>query len=220
MTVLGAGIVLLTFVVKDVYRDSEKDLVEDISQAESQYQSSSATNETLFQLDTIESGIGRLEKKEIQHELTLDDLESLKMANLGYLENNRKNLETIRKLADALPTEGIPEGLSVERRVIELYYQIAIERNRNEELWNDKTHTKVWIAEQYGHYWVDIYKITIKVSKLQQKVLARAEIELAVRQSEVKDLTNVGYVLYPLGWALGLVGKLFGKEEDDDKEES
>jgi hypothetical protein len=201
ITLLGAAIVFAMFVVKDGYRESVKEMSLSIAQAENGYTTSSA-------LDKIQANLASL------HRLVL-----LGRNKEGAGDNINNDIEQTTYIQDTCYEiwvevgslqailEHTPNNNSDwDNSLRSIYNKCVDEQNRLLKLQEEHTRTD---NDEVDRVW----RLGEEIEKLKSQILSSAEIARQQEEKKVRLATMASYVLYPLGWLVGLLGRLYGGGE-------
>lgn len=229
ITVLGAAIVFAMFVVKDAYLEHLKEIVGSISQAQSLFVTMNSLKEVDQRLAKIEEAVGvgketnsktanKRKKAKTQEGIDTDDLLQPYFVSIRkeLLEEGKVEIENLKRLSEAVPGNKDREGLE------------EVEHSLDDERWDSENGTKPieivppqmedmensfnpmgTLKGEVGQ----ILNISFSLEAVHENLLREAETERSRRERRVHQSTVVSYVLYPLGWIIGLLGKLYGEGE-------
>jgi len=207
LSAAGAGLVLLTFVVREAVREDLKDLIAAIDQGVSVQAAPRDNLQLELQIEDIRQTLNRLSSNggtEKTRRADLDDKNYMRLAGItanlrDLVERLPKSdqppfelrLQTIEKTRNAL-VEEYPtiddEGSPADSPAIRAQKQAALQNK---------------LGETLDEALNDAYP-------LQREVLERA---LDVKKSETTYYTwctRISYVTYSLGWLIGFLGTIFG----------
>jgi hypothetical protein len=163
------------FIVKDSYRDSLRDIVNSIEDAQNQYQT----------LDILR----RLDRRVAEVEKTVVPGPASQMTGIPFnADTVSAHFASLARLVHSIP--GHPED---KARFADMEGVVAsLPKNGN------------WSALDEAQY-----DSAILNGIGDERLLRDAEEERAVREARLKICTIVSYILYPIGWIIGVVGKLY-----------
>ncbi|HXM22616.1 MAG TPA: hypothetical protein VN948_15270 [Terriglobales bacterium] len=225
LPVIGATIVLATFVVKDAWRENLKDLVDSIENAQNVFLIRDDSKAVTSQLRVIEQKIDRIEQVST---LTTKDpftgiaVNSQMMIFRELQDNIGTDLDNTARLMDKVPgqeanrntEEELKKGLVSAR---ESFRQSGVTIAR---LTPTITPDGVFPAEARQAIFdasADLSNKTndlwTRTHNLSATVLKEAASELQVEERNFTWVKIASYILYVLGWTLTLFGKMFGIED-------
>jgi hypothetical protein len=223
--IVGGMIILATFLVKDVLRDQEKDIVETINSAESLYLIRDASLELHKEIDEVDANVNKDGLAILKALPPIRNNESKKADWQADFDRNedrllRAEIETYsevdnlsRLIAKAPPS---PEHL---KQYSELYWQwdklrmaeFAIPVKRLDEATPDdskatynrdlKTYADVWLANR-------------SLDMVGAMILDDAHYIKERKEHRVRVFTPISYVLFVLGVLVTLASELFGIEDE------
>ena len=223
-SIVGAGIVLLTFVIKEGLRDRVKDLADSINAAETLFLIRGDNTITSAQLSLLLQDVMHteriLEHKPIHDPAFENHFDNMnltaKRSLVGQSNIIETSLDNISRLMETLPRDSAGTE-RLESLRAELW------RNRLDPFWTFLFSYK--LEELAGIPMTDeVYKSTSsKLSQLDQKMFNLADKTDAMAQQVLKGaeearkrtehaysvFTWASYALFALGWSLGLLGSLF-----------
>ena len=204
LSVFGALIIFLTFLAGEKFRDELKELVDSIDTARNVFLIRSDSRDIAEQVAHLQESLG---KKQPQYALTPSNMlsrsftESI-MSSLDLLNKVPHGEEFDKEAADFAwrrdkwskeflrPIAPIPEGPIVHDKVKE-----AADAAIDKKLWMEASVLDT-----------ETFLFGGKVVDMARKVEAEKE-----RQYLISKHVSY-YFLYPLGWLLGLIGVVFGRE--------
>jgi exonuclease VII small subunit len=216
----GAFVVFATFVVKDLLRDNLKDLASALAETQSAFELrhdnlmlSDKLDQLNIRLDDLQnqsrSSESVLNKKEIQIRdmiyvgqginrmswFELDHIKSLiqKVSNHGQFE---QRIGTLNQQVDTLN--------SVGNKLVQSLQSFHEGLDQHWDLQKNYDATSEWVAH--------CQQAKSESTKVVDETLAAAKSELGRDEQRVKWYTRFSYALYTVGWALALLGKLYGAE--------
>jgi hypothetical protein len=226
ISIVGAGIILATFVVKDVLSDHMKDLNDSLTLARSFYLTQLPINFMEGDVNVTKYDVGLVL-------ITLGDKEKgpVRMAEdkmSASLETNRARAQIISEYMVTLTTliTKLPNDASDKKSAIGLYVQCKQVMNEVQALQNSqdavfaaflKTPITPKAAQQYKYFSSEIVTIPPRIDQISHgaSVLTQtvvANLESIVRRSEKRNeiYTMLSYVLFAIGWVTSLAGQLLG----------
>ena len=226
LTVIGALIVFLTFIVNEVLRERLRDVATSITSAQNLLAIHDDIRGTRHQLQSI---LVMLNSKHPQSEKTRVASYYLFMSEkFGFLNdavrNGSTNLDRLSPLIRAIPDNGRievevkslkQEGQTLSKKVNEIWANIyppppasdpgfVITRSLT-ELEEFNKHLDECF-EPIGNW-------TIKANRMVGEILTKAEQTRDQAERNYKIYTRASYFLYTLGWILALIGKLGSVDE-------
>jgi hypothetical protein len=213
MTFTGALIVFVTFVLKDGLREQLKDLVSSIDSAESVFAIRNDTATTAMWLQRIQEQVDWVaEKIKLKGTSYSGDMvermhSSLEIMNEVY-ESLAVSLDNISQLLEKVP--GQKENEKKHREIEERLRNL---REQREALLVVVTREPMSILWRIAPLLNETQKASDDTRQLARDVLAEATKKRKERENIVNATTWASYVLYTLGWGLGLVGRVYGAEE-------
>jgi ABC-type Na+ efflux pump permease subunit len=223
LTVIGAIIVFVMFMVREGAREHLKEVADTVAAAESSYALS----------ETIESAVDadvNLEFKEAAKAVIQETNNPAVLFNRRaayarimaktlplaprYLIRLQYSLKELADVADVLKdADGLKSHVREESRLLKVLEDDydKLPRMTVEEMHDSKNEEKATEAIQ-GFITMSgtFMTFTLNLDPLHHDVLAEAERQKQQAETWFKWCTWGSYVLYSIGWALGLVGKIFG----------
>lgn len=231
LPIVGAGIVLVTFVVKEAVRDHFKDLVTSIDGAEGIFlvreDKGLLTNplrKLNRQMDSVQitlqsrgpqyepddavedKSYGRMELIAEDHHTLMVSIENVSrlLEEIRAEASARKRVEKLKKdIDDAFE----PYQANISRLVVE--EEDAAENKGDDKLAHDILQT---IAKAVQEMESKTIMISGQCDALATEVFKKAENTRKRDEIFLNIFTWCSYALYALGWGLGLLGKLYGVE--------
>ena len=236
VTFLGASIVILTFIVKEGLKEWEKDAVDKIAAAQSRFDLKDQLSQVTELLERNRYGDGY----QGSFNIPIDDLVSaqaghrsrwaytrrMDLYNLGIVANTlskrrayQKRIAALNEKVSAVEREAWNSELEVSHRQFEMARVRLFPVTRRSdtapttlpttEHAEDLLDRAVAATEQ-----VMLFVPTIKADsdwfKLREEVLDTANTEREEKERLLTGFTWLSYILYGIGWTLGLGGRLFG----------
>ena len=226
LSIIGAGIVLATFVVKDAVRENLKDFVDDLDNASAVFAIRRDFNTAAFQLRVIEQKIDRVEQltgNATKDPFTLLAVNQQAMIVREWLDAAEITIDNVSRLS---------ERLSSDRTE---YYGRALATTRS-HLSEARTafRTAGVVAAKAAARLnadgtpssldrIDILNANTDVSNKTNEVVASAENLSKTIREEAESLksrkehrytwlTLASYILFGIGWTLALIGRLVGDD--------
>jgi len=213
LPVLGAGVVLATFVVREVLRDRVKDIVDDIKRANDlafltkQFQAVAKRSDLLGKEqagDEVAPYLIRIEKFSVW----IDEMESQRRAAEYLAAAAGLDLQqiTLAKDFDARCEKARATLTQLHGDVLSYYYpRNPRDLDAPQKQLFDKT------LDEIGGGLAFLDSFIIQSDS--KAVFRAAESKQAAAEHAYELYSKLSYwVLFPLGWALGLVGKFLGQE--------
>jgi hypothetical protein len=210
MTFTGALIVFVTFVIKDGLREQLKDLVSSIDSAESVFAIRNDTSMTAMWLQRLQEQVDWIAEK-------------IKLKGTTYssdmVERMHSSLEIINEVHDCLTVsldnimqllEKAPGQRENEKKYKELEDRLRDLREQREALVMVFTREPMSVLWKIAPLLNETQKASDDTRQLARDVLAEAAKERKSRETIVNAATWASYVLYTLGWGLGLAGRVYG----------
>jgi len=203
VTLFAAMLVFTTFIVKDVWQDESKDLVDQIESANTAFSLKLSNQEQLSAIKTIQSS---LNSKNLP-------------ANSGLGSSCEDSVyETLPKINDVLEfLNKIPDksdsvkALDFSDRVGKLFTKCAAysdeEKKQSDSIPANQVQRGMWKGIQLR---MEATSLAIEVSTLQIQVQSNA-LDIAEKSKHSYVICKrFSYALYALAWGLALIGKLSG----------
>lgn len=184
---LGALIVLLTFVVKDGLREHLKDAAGSISAANDVFAIREDNMGTRLELEELKRDI---EKNTIDHSWSDVRIIQTKCHEMYYA------LGAVAYLIETTDDkEDTPTIKSLDQELTRIRFDsLALSISPS---------TVSTLSENAS-------ALELKIAKFEDEVVERARIKLQQNQARYDGWTWISYVLYTIGWGLGLLGKIYG----------
>jgi len=225
LTVLGAAIVFAMFVVKDAYRESLKEIVYSIQAAETSFQIISGFTRVDVHLRIIEQQtfvdqtpkellrLGQMVRKR----MNAGDEGAASISNegvnfqktLGEYETDVKNLE---HLLSEVPGHQEDRHFleETEAAIQDAYKSEAEDHSKDGQKSGEKGSPRIESAMADESREATSAEILASLTDAEEHIVQDAEKERDLREERLRTYTITSYVLYPIGWLIGLVGKLTG----------
>jgi hypothetical protein len=227
MTVLGAAIVFAMFVVKDAYRDELKDVANSIAEAQNFFAIEASFVEVDKRLESLQESMrnGQLSTKLKMKEfdtayIMLLDLEQKQKEQAPRIGADLANIYNLQKHVPDHEKEKDDEWQLFEELSVEAFDVDALIRETNSRS-DDKKAPSTGVPSREMRIMADLSMLNDfehRLQKLRTNVLADAESEREICEKRVRQSTIASYILYPLGWVIGLLGKLYGDGEAPELE--
>lgn len=232
LPIVGAGIVLATFVVKEALREDLKDFVDAIDNAEGVFLIRSEFNSTAFQLRVIEQKIDRVEQVTTSTTKDLFTLLALNQQMMIFRELHdgaESSLDNVFRFAQRLPED---RKKYYEQEVAHLRDDLGGARKlfRDEGILIARTASRVGpdlvpspedrvvIANASTQLFDQTNAVLTPTQALSTKILKEADEIENQKQQRYDRLTKGSYVLFGIGWLLGLIGKVKSVDAVEDGE--
>jgi hypothetical protein len=225
LPVIGATIVLATFIVKDAWRENLKDLVDSIENAQNVFLIRDDSKAVTFQLRVIEQKIDHIEQvstlttkdpftaiavnsqmmifRELQDNIETDlDNTTRLMEKVPGQEANRKTVEELKKRLVIARDSFRQSGVTIARLIPTVTPDGVFPGQARQAIFD----TSVDLSNKTNDLWT-------RTHNLSATVLNEAASELQVEEKHFRWVKIASYILYVLGWTLTLFGKVFGIEE-------
>jgi hypothetical protein len=212
LTLAGALIVFVTFLVKEGKRESLKDLGDSVDASQSAFMIRNDSISTPLQLATIEEEINYILLASPRGSMT----EGSRFFMLrrpwalgegeAVLSRISRSLDNARRLSEKLPQR----SELIEKRIHSLNNVIA-------EYQPDPSPKKIGVRLYSRQANFDpLWGLAEQVDALGNEILDDAEEVRVSTERSYAIYTWVSYGLYVLGWGLGLIGRLYGLTEDNE----
>ena len=211
LTFVGALIVFGTFIVKDALRDQLRELGDAIKSAEDVYLVRSDLNSVVRLLLDLRGRIDHLRGYSLQdaEEGTQDavgQMMELDSLDAAWLINSE---QLLHKLPMQVQEEDHAEleSLKTKRKNIEAQFGDVMSAGSGKP-----QKTAAELSKLANDILRDSFDIGQRTSILSDKVLQRAREIEATTEHRYELATWASYILYAIGWGLGLAGRLVGVE--------
>jgi hypothetical protein len=210
MTFVGALIVFVTFVVKDGVRERLKDLAASINSAESVFAIRNDTATTAMWLQRIQEQVDWVsEKVTLKGTKYSGDMverlhSSLEITNEVH-ESLAVSLDNISQLL-----EKVPGQRQNEKKHKEIEDRLRDLREQREALLMVFTREPMSILWKIAPLLNETQMASDGARQLAKDVLTEAAKERKQRETLLGVCTWMSYILYTLGWGLGLAGRVYG----------
>jgi len=208
LSLLGALLVFVTFVVNDWWKERVKSQRDVIDSAENGYRSAEEFASVRKQIVDLEYQVEDLQVA-ARHQSVL--AESSVITNIDARNLTDKIRIAMDRLNDQLPNnEKAKESLQERRTKLEaldvelrqlLLLAMSEKRREDPRLSTELREMKNQVWKQY---WI--------MFPLGTELIADAEALKAEREQKLRVVNSISYALYLLGWGLGVAGQLLGTE--------
>jgi hypothetical protein len=224
ITFSGASVVLLTFIVKDGWRESVKNLADTVESAQNIYTLRADGLATASQLGGLTSEVeairGKIEDNQLG--MTLSGINRGMLLYSGQLRQLETSTDNLSHLNEKLAT-----GEYLRQKIGDVRVQIRTQQEAFREI-GLMTVQVARRADQHGSLSDDDAKaisrrifdfnwqlVTLdrQVATLTSDTLTNAENEYSNREKSYRKATWISYCLYGIGWIVGLIGRLTGSED-------
>jgi len=211
LSFVGALIVFTTFIVKDAIREHLKDLVDAVNSAEEAYRNETSIALVSKQIVDLELQLDSFEKAMQFHRSAVTERT---MANRDAATTTKFMLENLETLNNTLPTGATFRGrINDHKTILQKLEEGLLELDRRSQatgLYEKRTTGEEDTAKRLNNgVWAEYWLFVIPMG---DKVLAEANEAKKRREIYYKACTAASYMLYALGWSLGLAGRLFSVE--------
>lgn len=208
LTILGAGVVLLTFVAREGVREHLKDLEEDISKAHDLARENSTDDTT-----QLKDASALLASYLIDKSTPISPRKyTTAITVLGDEVGRIARQFQLNKEVDHQLKRHSSELKRLDKEIANLYWEWR-EVNKNALYFffpdhpDDKRNLDIKRALNVADG-IDLYKE--QVGQTSVEIVVESETEMAEVRHQYEIATWVSYFLYAMGWSLGLVGRLVG----------
>lgn len=216
MPIIGAGVILATFVIKDAMRENLRDLIASIDKAEDVFTVRAESAELMQRVNLLAPRDTRPEDKEKQAWARIN-------STWQYLSLIGWELDNVSTLVHRLPSpsasnqklQGFQKTLDALRytdgRVRTLFTPPGQEpsSNRQDELLKEA-------QKNLG----DCVELLVDVREFGYEMLAQARNVRRAAEERFRWFTWTSYSLYGLGWIIALLGKILQSNGSADTEEA
>lgn len=228
ITVFGGLILFATFVVNDVLRQQEKDVVNTIDSAESIYlirDSNLALRKEIDQLDAninmsrrkiLRADRSKHKEKQTEAREFIPVFDGSEDPVVRLLDESNVEVDNLQRLvAKASPTA---EHLTEFGRVYWEWDKLRMQFFAKPlPLLDEKpTEDAKTITERDQAYYLSLWLINSKISMVGAEILDDAHYTKEKLEHRVKIFTPISYVLFGVGVVLTIVSKLFGVDPEAD----
>ena len=212
ITVLGAAIVFAMFVIKDAYQEGLKEVVASISTAQNLYEVEHSLTDIDRRIGVLQRRLSNIESN-VSRSGTNPEPSVTSASNLNWDDVKDAFVTAFAKELknDCLLLNEIPDHIEEKNTCIEMTKDLLLESA------NSRASS---VNQESTEYIMDVFSLTLRFAKREQqeqtlhdKILEAAELERNRRERRVHQATIASYVLYPFGWIIGLLGKLYGDGE-------
>jgi hypothetical protein len=212
LTILGALIVFVTFIVKDGIADHLKEVTDALHSAENTFVVRSSENELAERVNAIDETVAEL----YAMQKAGDDQSMLHVTNLVITKhtmdrshrNESEELDSLSTVIEILP-QG-PQRNSQEKQFAD---DIAQQGAELAQLDAAPVTDESWIKLNAFDLEFRLFKEQVNLTKFADLILAQARQARKFEEKRLRVATYASYGLYMLGWGLALSGRLFGSEE-------
>lgn len=205
---VSASLVLITYFVKDVFRESEKDFLDTVESAQTVYQ---IRREVL----DSSSALGALVSDQLvatnghASGAPSSQVEAYRLLNyydweIDEVRRSTANIESLNEKLDPLyQTPGIDALLN----------QLdadGVELNQARALVQPENAADGKFAEKYRAVTAHITDLFVDANGKAETVLTKAKSEADARESTYRWVTRISIALYVVGFGIGLVGRIYG----------
>jgi hypothetical protein len=226
LTFFGALIVFFTFIVKDALRENLKDLVDSLNAAEASAMASNETQMAIVALEAVQNRLDRIVGRgETDPEDRVDSsiaiLQTTCSLYLAVVAENSRLIERLPSDVAAKFEERIKGAAKAQEPINARYLELlqrqmpekqAPESQAQDRLRNINLYTQVVLLT------TQIAAQEVEVKSIGREMLIAAN---GIRQQDERRYrwaTWASYVLYALGWGLGLLGRLASVESGAEDE--
>jgi hypothetical protein len=225
-SIVGVGIVLATFVVKDAVREDLKDFVDDLDSASGVFAIRGDFNMIAFQLRVIEQKVDHVEQltaNPTKDPFTLLAVNQQAMIIREWLDAAEITIDNVARLSERLSAErtefyarslatirGQVKVARVAFRAAGVVAATAASRGNPDGTPALLDRTEIFRANTDAqNKTTTLVNATETISKA---IREEAEALKLQKEQRYKTLTIVSYVLFGIGWILALIGRLIGDE--------
>ncbi len=226
LSIVGVGIVLATFVVKDAVREDLKDFVDDLDNASGVFAIRGDFNTIAFQLRVMEQKIDHVEQltaSPTKDPFTLLAVNQQAMIIREWLDAAEITIDNVARLSERLSSDRIAfyaqslmtlRGQLQDARVAFRAAGVAAARaaSRGNPDGTPALQDRDEILRANTEVQDRTTALVTATANLSKVIREEAENLKSQKEHHYKVLTIVSYVLFGLGWALALIGRL----TDDD----
>ena len=227
LPIIGLGIVLITFIVKDGIREDLKDFADAMDNATGVFAIQGDSDNLASQLRVIEEQVGRVEQATrlaTKDPFTILATNQLMMSFHRSLDRVERSIENMSRLSQRFP-EQRQKGLDKELTGLRNQAADARRELREEAVIvaraapqsaafggavaaSDRQailNANVSVGNNVG-------MLSLNTQKLSINMLKEAEAIQANKEKRYNECTVVSYVFYGIGWLLALIARLLGFE--------
>lgn len=216
-TLVGAFVVFVTFVVKDLLRDNLKDFASAL--AETQLGCLLRQDNLLLsdKLDLLDTRVDELQQRSDQSKFALSEQEvqilHMIYVGQGIIKMSRLELDHIQPLVQKVSNheqfaarfKTLNQDLdALDSTATTLVMSFRESHGKQKDWQRNYDATSEWMTH--------CQQAESKATDIVDDTLAAAEIDLGRDELRLKRYTSFSYALYTLGWALAVLGKLYGTE--------
>lgn len=221
LSIIGALIVFITFVVKDAVRDHVKEIVDSLQSAEGVFLIRADTASVAYAMSGISERVDqiwdatpdRAEYIKTNDSSRIEAFSDLQKYSQG-IELLKVNLDRVSRLVHSVPKS---KGSDVRTNELETFVNRFRKVNQDEKILDTKLQSDPAIgfeeaAEEFSTLGNDYEDLGIDLDDFSERILKEFE---EVKESEERFYnvcTWVSYFLYAIGWGMTFAGKLFNVE--------
>jgi hypothetical protein len=220
---VGASIVLLTFIVKEGWRESVKDLTDQIETDRNLYTLRADSLAIASQITGLGSEIEAVRAKVTATEfgMTLMGSNRAMLLYSWQMSQFRTSIDNLSSLQTKLPPQFQQEN-TLKKLQIDLNSCQALFRQIGVMLAHassNATPDGILTEGQSNQIGPATFKLSWQITTLYRQIdqltsetLAKAQETSERRERSFKEATWISYILYGLGWCISLIGRLYGVE--------
>jgi hypothetical protein len=216
LSILGAGLVLLTFIYKDARRDDAKDIMSALESANTQFVIRSDLHDAHAQTGLILSTLGEIQNGLDPEILSAKGRRLIFVARIvevqGGTSDLRGRLDIMRDLAEKMPdTKGYVA--KVDKLIKDWEKLTAQFDSVSEEYDYDKLPTSKGNAKATQDLDVAdkaLFALGHNIVGLEQELLENAKVTAKYEEQQYRRFTFISNWTFGIGWFLGLIGKVAG----------
>lgn len=210
LMILGTMIGVATFIVKDAYRESLKDIVDNISAAQASFTGAQQFEAMNQHLESIEAKMSP-ESKDASSSIG----EHLAHEYWSFYELERTELNDLGSLLKALPDQRDDLKTTYEdlEGAVEKMNQAYVEKERV------ITSKKPIVDNSERDYEEGQTVLVLELPNFVEELVVEAQEEKEARETKLKKATFASYVLYPASVLLAFAGRLFGADEKESSDD-
>ncbi|MGA2608324.1 MAG: hypothetical protein ABSH01_12825 [Terriglobia bacterium] len=221
-TLLGAGLVFLTFVVKEIFSEHLKDLGGALNNAESVYTLHQDSDLLWAKLMEMEAQLAALEDKldpagPVSGKTVTNRLQNaIKMVG-DLMSNSKIWFDQVSRLLERLPSRHkslriARDQLATEIKKVEDAVKAAKAASGSTTPGKDSPNQAAGISDKVGEVLelVNVTILQVKIAVFTDQVLETVRTAQKRADSQYKWCARTSYLLYAIGWALALIAQLHG----------
>lgn len=225
LSFVGVLIVFITFVVKEGLRERIKDLADSIGTAQNLFLLRNDGTVTARQVESLQAQLAQLEARQ--------DKEAPWVPSTMYLTTITSRAYGAKRCADSIATfvSALPKHAAYDKRLKELDDEqqdlkvavavavatdvtpLAAQLGIGAVPTGDQAERRAEAERQINELNTLSWKVFTDGQNLADDVLRDAEGVKKKREDYYAIYTWASFALYSLGWSLGLIGRLYGKED-------